>query len=135
MKPITHDSIPTPAGHYSACMQHGGLLYVSGQLPVDAATGEVPSGIKAQTALVLKKLDDILRAAGSHPSHVIQTRLYVSDISLWGDVNQVYADFFGDHRPARAVVPTRELHYGALVEIEAIAAVESQPDSSQGADQ
>jgi 2-iminobutanoate/2-iminopropanoate deaminase len=65
----------------------------------------------------------ILEAAGSRRDLVLKTTVYVSDITLWGRVNAVYAAFFGEHRPARAVVPTRELHYGLLVEVEAVAAV------------
>lgn len=64
-----------------------------------------------------------LEAAGSDVAHVLKTTVYIADISLWPRVNAVYARFFGDHRPARAVVPTRDLHYGFLVEVEAIAAV------------
>ena len=63
------------------------------------------------------------RAAGSGRGHVLKVTVYVSDIALWGRVNAVYARFFGEHRPARTVVPTRELHYGFQVEIDAIAAV------------
>ena len=79
--------------------------------------------IEEQTEQVLANLDAILRAAGSGRDHVLKVTVYVSDIALWGRVNAVYARFFGEHRPARTVVPTRELHYGFQVEIDAIAAV------------
>jgi 2-iminobutanoate/2-iminopropanoate deaminase len=121
---IRTPNAPQPAGHYAQAIVHEGLIYVSGQLPIEPQTGERCLGsVEEQTELALHNVAAILEAAGSHPSRVLKTTIYVSDISLWGRVNAVYAAFFGEHRPARAVVPTRELHYGLLVEIEAIAAL------------
>lgn len=115
---------PKPAGHYAQAVVHNGLIYVSGQLPVDPETGQKRAGsIEEQTEQALRNVQAILQSADSDLDHVIKTTVYVSDISLWGRVNAVYARFFGAHRPARAVVPTRELHYGFQIEIEAIAAV------------
>jgi 2-iminobutanoate/2-iminopropanoate deaminase len=123
---ISTPDAPRPAGHYSQAIVHGGTVYVSGQLPIDPQTGEKRIGsIEEQTEQALKNLAEILRAANSDLNQVVKTTVYVSDIELWGRVNAVYAKFFGDHRPARAVVPTRELHYGFQIEIEAIAAVSS----------
>lgn len=123
MKPIATDRAPSPAGHYSQAMVHDGLVYVSGQLPIDPRTGKpVQGGIDEQTRLAIANLAAILEAAGSSLSQVVKTTVYVSDIELWGRVNAVYAECFGKHRPARAVVPTRELHFGCLLEIEAVAA-------------
>lgn len=105
-------------------MVHGGLVYVSGQLAVNPETGERRLGsIEEQTQQALENVAAILEAAGSDVEHVLKTTVYVADISLWDRVNEVYAAFFGHHRPARAVVPTKELHYGFLVEIAAVAAV------------
>lgn len=124
MKMISTSDAPVPAGHYSQAVVHGGLVFVSGQLAVDAATGRKLAGtIEQQTKIALENVAAILRAAGSDIDHVLKTTVYISDIELWGRVNEVYAEFFGGHRPARAVVPTRELHHGLLVEIEAIATV------------
>jgi 2-iminobutanoate/2-iminopropanoate deaminase len=124
MKAVSTPDAPLPAGHYSQAVVHGGLVFVSGQLPVDPDTRAPSTGsIEDQTELVLRNLAAILRAAGSDVDLVLKTTVYVSDIGLWGRVNAVYAAFFGEHRPARAVVPTRELHFGCLVEIDAIAAV------------
>jgi len=75
--------------------------------------------------MVLKNLAAILLASGSDLGHVLKTTIFIADISLWGEVNEVYARVFGEHRPARSVVPTKELHYGFLIELEAIAAVKS----------
>jgi 2-iminobutanoate/2-iminopropanoate deaminase len=125
MRIIQHPDIPTPAGHYSMCIEHNGLLYLAGQLPKHPKTGEIAAGIREQTQQTLENVLNIVTAAGSHLNQIIQMRIYISDIELWGEVNAVYSEFFGEHRPVRAVIPTRELHFGALIEIEAIAAVGS----------
>jgi 2-iminobutanoate/2-iminopropanoate deaminase len=124
MKQILTPLAPKPVGHYSQAVIHQNLVYVSGQLPIDPETGYKHIGsIEEQVAQTLKNLSRILEAAGSSLDRVIKTTVYVSDIGLWGKVNEVYARTFGEHRPARAVVPTRELHGGYQVEIDAIAAV------------
>jgi len=124
MKEISTQNAPKPAGHYSQAIVHNNIVYVSGQLPIDPKTGEKRLGsIEEQTEQALKNLSEILKAAGSSINQVIKTTVYVSDIELWGRVNAVYARFFGEHRPARAVVPTRNLHFGFQIEIEAIAEV------------
>jgi len=124
MREILTQNAPQPAGHYSQAIVHGNLVFVSGQLPVDPRTGEKRiDSIKEQTDQVLQNLAAILQAAGSGVNRILKTTVYVSDISLWDRVNAVYARFFGGHRPARAVVPTKDLHFGFQVEIEAIAAV------------
>jgi len=121
---ISTQNAPKPAGHYSQAIVHNNIVYVSGQLPIDPKTGEKRIGsIEEQTEQALNNLSEILKAAGSSINQVIKTTVYVSDIELWGRVNAVYARFFGEHRPARAVVPTRNLHFGFQIEIEAIAAV------------
>ena len=126
MQTISTDTAPKPAGHYSQAIAHGGMIYVSGQLPIDPASGEPRVGtIEEQTQLAIANLASVLEAAGSGLPQVIKTTVYVSDIDLWGRVNAVYAECFGKHRPARAVVPTRDLHFGCQVEIEAVAAVDS----------
>jgi 2-iminobutanoate/2-iminopropanoate deaminase len=124
MKAISTPNAPQPAGHYSQAIVHGDTVYVSGQLAIDPQTGEKRIGsIEEQTEQALKNVAAILEAANSDVDRVLKTTLYISDIELWGRVNEVYARFFGEHRPARAVVPTKELHYGFQIEIEAIAAV------------
>lgn len=124
MEPIFTREAPQPGGHYSQAIVHHGTVYVSGQLPIDPKTGEKKLGsIQEQTEQVLQNLGAILQAAGSGLDQVLKVTVYVSDISLWSDVNRVYARFFGDHRPARAIVPTGELHHGFQIEVEAVAAV------------
>ncbi len=115
---------PAPAGHYSQATVHNGIVYVSGQLSIDSRTGERLLGsIDAQTRQVLDNISAILKASGSDLSRVLKMTIYVSDIGLWDAVNSAYMEVMGDHRPARAVVPTAKLHYGFQIEIEAVAAV------------
>jgi len=121
---ISTKNAPSPSGHYSQAIVHNNIVYVSGQLPIDPLTGEKRVGsIEEQTEQALKNLSGILKAAGSDINNVIKTTVYVSDIELWDRVNAVYSRFFGEYRPARVVVPTRDLHFGFQIEIEAIAAV------------
>ncbi|HVF57915.1 MAG TPA: Rid family detoxifying hydrolase [Pyrinomonadaceae bacterium] len=120
---INSQNAPAPGGHYSQAVVYNGLVFVSGQLSIDPQTGEKKLGsIEEQTEQVLKNVAEILKAADSDLSRLLKVTVYISDISLWGAVNTVYARLMGEHRPARAVIPTRELHYGFLIEVEAIAA-------------
>ena len=124
MKSTYTENAPAPGGHYSQAIVHNGLVYVSGQLPIDPKTGEKHTGaIEEQTRLVLQNLSIILDASGSSLKLVLKVTVYISDISLWGKVNEIYAEIFGDHRPARAIVPTMDLHFGFKIEVDAIAAV------------
>jgi 2-iminobutanoate/2-iminopropanoate deaminase len=124
MRIVQTDLAPRAAGHYSQAVIHGGTVYVSGQLPIDPADPKAPPGdAAAQTRQALANVRNILEAAGSGLDHALQMTIYVSDISHWNQVDGVYSEVMGEHRPARAVVPTRDLHYGYLVEIQAIAAL------------
>ncbi len=124
MKSIQPENQPTPKGHYSPGIEHNGLIYVSGQLPMSLDTREPFTGpIEEQTELALRNVEAVLHAAGSDLTNVIQMTIYVSDMELWGRVNETYSRVMGDHRPARAIVPVKELHFGTQIEIQAIAAV------------
>lgn len=121
---ITTTLAPMPLGHYSQAVVHDGIVYVSGQLPLDPKTGVAPEGIVAQTRCVLQNLETVLQAAGSDMSHILKVTVYIADIALWAEMNAVYAAFFGEeNKPARAAVPVPTLPRGCLLEIEAIAAV------------
>lgn len=121
MKSVSTPTAPAPAGHYSQAMVCNGLVFVSGQLPIDPADGAIAADIEEQTRQVLDNVENILLAAGSSLDKVVKSTVYISDIDLWGAVNALYAKRFGPHRPARAVVPTRELHFGCLIEMEVVA--------------
>lgn len=125
MKTVFTTEAPVPAGHYSQAIVHNGLVFVSGLLPINPETGRKKAGtIEEQTRQVLNNLAAILAASGSSLEKVLKVTVYISDIALWGQVNEVYAEVFGSHKPARAIVPTRELHYGFQIEVEAIATVD-----------
>lgn len=132
MKVIQPSDQATPKGHYSPGIEHHGVVYVSGQLPMTLDTREAFAGdIGTQTELAVRNVEHVLKAAGSDLSRVLQMTIYISDIELWGKVNEVYARVMGDHRPARAIVPVKELHFGTQIEIQAIAAVGDLPPRAQ----
>lgn len=123
MKVIQPKDQPQPKGHYSPGIRHKGLIFVSGQLPIDLETREPFAGdIETQTELALRNVEEVLKAAGSDLEHVLQMTIYVSDMELWDAVNRTYSKIMGDHRPARAIVPVKDLHFGAKIEIQAVAA-------------
>jgi reactive intermediate/imine deaminase len=124
MRAIRTDLAPVPRGHYAQAIVHQGLVYVSGQLPIDPEHPEKPAGnIREQTERTLQNVEAILIAAGSELPLLLQVTVYITDLSLWGEVNEVYGTMLGDHRPARAIVPVTSLNKGAQIEIQAIAAL------------
>lgn len=124
IKTVLTANAPAPGGHYSQAIAYNGLVYVAGQLPIKPGASDKTVGtIEAQAEQCLTNLREILRAAGSDLNRLLKVTVYISDIGLWGKVNEVYTRFLGEHRPARAIVPCKELHYGFQIEIEAIAAL------------
>lgn len=111
-------------GHYTPGIISNGMLYISGQLSIDPDTRNIPEGgIEVHTKLALENIDRVLKEAGLCRNDIVQCKVYISDMDQWDIVNQVYAEFFGEHKPARILVPVGKLHFGCLVEIEAIAEV------------
>jgi 2-iminobutanoate/2-iminopropanoate deaminase len=123
MRAIRTDSAPLPRGHYSQAVEAGGLLFVSGQLPLNLEGRMVNGSIADEAQQVLLNVSAIVSAAGGNARNLVQCTVYISDISLWPEVNEVYGRFFKDASvlPARAIVPVKELHHGARIEIQAIA--------------
>ena len=122
MRTIQPSGQPQPKGHYSPGIEHNGLIFVSGQLPMSLDTREPFTGdIGEQTELALRNVEAVLKEAGSDLRHVLQMTIYVSDMELWGAVNEAYSRVMGDHRPARAIVPVKDLHFDTKIEIQAIA--------------
>jgi reactive intermediate/imine deaminase len=120
---IVTDAAPAPGGHYAQATASGDLLFIAGQLPVrpdGTHTADLPFEDQARQALA--NLLAIVRAGGSAPERVLKVNVYIVGIEHWPAFNRVYAELFGDARPARAVVPVPELHFGYLVEVDAIAA-------------
>jgi 2-iminobutanoate/2-iminopropanoate deaminase len=116
---------PEPKGNYSQGILVGGLLFISGQLPLAPEGHLVGSTVAEQTKQALSNVKAILEAAGGTLSNLVQCTIYVSDITHWGEVDKVYGTFMSGVPvlPARAVVPVKEMHYGAQIEIQAIAAI------------
>ena len=124
MHKISTDKAPAAAGHYSQAISHNGLVFVAGQLPIDPFTREVvQGGIEPQAIRVIENVKAILEEAGSGLDKILKTTIYIPDMSYWAEINRIYAECMGDHKPARAVVPCGDLHYGVLMEMEVIAAV------------
>ena len=123
-KPILTDAAPAPAGHYSQAMRSGSDLYISGQLPIRADKAALPDmSFETQVRQALANVLAILEAAGGQPSDLLRVTAYIVGVENWPEFNRIYADILGDARPARTVVPVPELHYGFLVEVDAIARV------------
>ena len=123
IKSILPEGMQKPKGHYSPAIVHNGIVYVSGQLPIDAS-GEAQLGsIEEQTTLCMKNIENILKASGSNLRHVIKVSVFIADINNWAKFNETFAAIMGDHRPARIVVPCNLLNRGCGIEIDCIAAV------------
>ena len=124
MKTISTTSAPTAIGPYAQGNIAGGLLFASGQIPLDPETGEiVGSTIEEQTAQVMKNVAAILEAAGTDFDHVVKTTCFLNDMNDFAAFNAEYAKSFGEVRPARSAVAVEKLPKGALVEVEVIAEV------------
>ncbi len=118
---IATDQAPTPRGHYAQATRANGLLFVAGQLPITAVDRRTPNGVAEQTRLVLRNLEAILHAAGSAVDKVLSLQVFITDPGHWSEVDAEFAAFFGDHRPARTIVPVLPLANGALIEVNAVA--------------
>jgi 2-iminobutanoate/2-iminopropanoate deaminase len=126
MRVIQTPHAPVAAGHYSQAIVHDGLVYVAGQLPKDPLGTELgPQSIEEQTERAMRNVEAILLAAGSRLDLMLQMTVYIADMSQWGLVNATLARLLGDHRPARAIVPTPGLHHDYKIEIQAIAAIDT----------
>lgn len=122
MKAINTDKAPGAIGPYSQAIEAGGMVFVSGQLPIDPQTSEFAvGGIAEQTRQSITNAKSILEAAGTDLAHVVKTTVYLSDMSNFGAMNEVYAQFFTAPFPARSAVAVKTLPKNALVEVECIA--------------
>lgn len=131
MQFIETENAPLPAGHYSQAVAVNGLVFVAGILPiVPNSDRRIPEGIAAQAQQALDNLHAILHAANSGLDQLVSVQLFIPSIDTWGAVNDVYRNALGAHKPARTVIPCGPLHYGALIEINAVAAVSSSQTTS-----
>lgn len=120
---ISTTNAPGAIGPYSQAIKTGDLLFISGQIPVNPADGSVPEGIKAQTAQSIANIKAILSEAGASIDNVVKTTVFLADMALFGDMNEVYAENFTAPFPARSAVAVKALPKGVLVEIETIASL------------
>jgi 2-iminobutanoate/2-iminopropanoate deaminase len=123
MRTIFTEEAPAPAGHYSQAVVSGGMVFVSGTLPSTKPSSGSPPGFEDQARAVLQHSERILAAAGCRLDDVVQCTAYVVGIDNWPAFNRIFAERFGSHRPARAVVPVPELHHGYLIEVQMTAAL------------
>jgi len=123
-------SVPgrTPGGHYSFATTHNGFVFTAGHLPVPSdGAHAADASFDDQVRRVFQSLFRTLEAANARPGDILQVTVYLARIDDWTRFNEVFSEIFGNHRPARTVVPVPELHYGYLIEVDAIAAVAPGP--------
>ena len=122
---VSTASAPKAIGPYSQAVRAGALLFVSGQVPLDPATGQLVDGdIAAQTHRVFRNLGEILKAGGASFDHVVRTTVFLADMNDFAAMNEVYATYFASPAPARATVQVSRLPRDARIEIDVIAAIE-----------
>lgn len=108
--------------HYSPAVKAGNMIFTSGQLPIhNRQSPEVPESIMDQAMLVLSKIEAIMISYGLSKEHIVKTTAYITDLQYWAQVNEAYALYFGDHKPARTIVPVAALNFGCKIEVDAIA--------------
>lgn len=119
---VATEAAPKAIGPYSQAVKASGLLYTSGQIALDPATGNlVEGGFNAQARRVFENMKGVLREAGCDFSKVVKATVYLSDLANFQELNAIYAEYFGDHKPARSTVGVSQLPRGAMVEIDLIA--------------
>ena len=122
---ILTDRAPKPAGHYAQAIVSGAHVFVSGQLPIRPDGRPLDDdGFEAQARQAIQNMLEIVRAAGSSPQQLVKVTAYIVGIANWARFNAVYASMLPDACPARSVVPVPELHYGYLIEIDAVAVLQ-----------
>jgi 2-iminobutanoate/2-iminopropanoate deaminase len=122
-KTIATTGAPAAIGPYSQAVQFGNLLFTSGQIPLTADGQLVTGGINEQTHQVFNNLKAVLAAAGSSLTDVIKATVFIKDMNQFAELNEIYASYFGDHKPARSTVEVARLPKDVLVEIELIASI------------
>ena len=121
---VSTENAPGAIGPYSQAIKAGGMVFCSGQIPIDPATGQfVSENVAEQTVQVFKNLEAVLKAAGTGLSNVVKTTVFLADMNDFTEMNEVYSQFFSENKPARATVQAARLPRDAKVEIECIATV------------
>lgn len=120
MKQISTEKAPAAIGPYSQAIKTGGLLFCSGQIPLDPATGEIPEGVEAQANQALTNVKNLIEASGSSIDNVVKTTVFIKDMNDFGKINEIYAKYFTEPFPARSCVEVARLPKDVLLEVEAI---------------
>ncbi|HAE92361.1 RidA family protein [Tissierella praeacuta] len=121
---LSTEKAPAAVGPYSQGVKAENIIFTSGQLPIDPATGELSKGdIQKETRLCLENVKAVLEAAHGSIEHLVKVTVFVTDINDFSKINEVYAEFFGDHKPARSLIQVAALPKGADIEIEGIAVI------------
>lgn len=120
---IKAKNAPAAIGPYSHAVVAGNLMFLSGQIAINPETGEMPAGVQAQTAQAIANIKAILAEKGATLDNVVKTTVYLAEMSLFGEMNEIYAQHFSEPFPARSAIAVKELPKSALVEIEVIAAL------------
>jgi 2-iminobutanoate/2-iminopropanoate deaminase len=123
MNVISTPSAPKPVAAYSQAVEANGFVFCAGQLGIDPQSGKLADGVAAQAEQALRNISAVLEAAGSSFAKVVKISIYMKELGQFATVNEIYARFVGEHRPARTTTGASELPAGALIEIDAIAAL------------
>ena len=123
MKEIKTDKAPQAIGPYSQAIEYGGLLYTSGQIPVNPVTGEIPDGVENQAHQVFENLKNLLEAAKTRFENVIKTTVFIKDMNDFAKINEIYASYFKKPYPARSCVQVARLPKDVLLEVEVVAKI------------
>ncbi|MGX4582944.1 RidA family protein [Paenibacillus chitinolyticus] len=123
MRILSTNEAPAAIGPYSQAVQVGNLVYTSGQIPLNAEGQLVEGGVTEQTHQVFRNLQAVLKEAGATLQNVVKATVFIKDMNQFGAINEVYASYFGEHKPARSTVEVARLPKDVLVEIELIAAI------------
>lgn len=118
---ISTTNAPAAIGPYSQAIEVNGMVYTSGQIPINPATGEIPEGIEAQAEQVMKNVSNLLEAAGTSMDQVVKTTVFIKDMNDFGKINEIYANYFKGDCPARSCVEVARLPKDVLMEMEVIA--------------
>lgn len=122
MKSLATQKAPAAIGPYSQGYEVNGMVFTSGQLPINMETGELEEEIKAATLASLSNVKEIIKAAGLDVDNIVKTTVFLRDMNDFAEMNKIYEDFFGNHKPARSTIQVAKLPKDAIVEIEAVAA-------------
>lgn len=120
MKEIKTSNAPAAIGPYSQAIISGGMLYTSGQIPINPATGEIPDGVEAQTRQALTNVKNLIEASGASIDNVVKTSVFIKNMNDFAKINEIYAEFFTEPYPARSCVEVARLPKDVLLEIETI---------------